>query len=92
MIVGPTILSNFDDKTKIERDAIINGTIVTPVNTPTFWVNESNVDFGDHSVILNGAVRTGNSSADVGKPLKLIYDNSLIIPVGGDIGIIETAK
>lgn len=92
VIVGPTILSNFDDKTKIERDAVINGTIVTPVNTPTFWVNESNVDFGDHSVILNGAVRTGNSSADVGKPLKLIYDNSLIIPVGGDIGIIETAK
>lgn len=92
IIVGPTIVTDFDEKSKIEQDAVLNGTFVTPVNTPTFIVDESNVDFGEHKVIINGAVRTGGTDAPVGRPLQLNYDASVIVPVGGDIGIIEAAK
>ena len=92
IIVGPTIVTDFDEKSKIEQDVVLNGTFVTPVNTPTFIVDESNVDFGEHKVIINGAVRTGGTDAPVGRPLQLNYDASVIVPVGGDIGIIEAAK
>lgn len=89
IIVGPTIVTDFDEKSKIEQDAVLNGTFVTPVNTPTFIVDESNVDFGEYKVIINGAVRTGGTDAPAGRPLQLNYDASVIVPAGGDIALLK---
>lgn len=92
MLIGPSITTNSSGRVKIESNPKVYGTFVTSKNTPTFQVIETNVDFGDHAVELEGAVRTGGTSAEVGKPLILKYNRNLTVPIGGDLGIIEPAR
>jgi len=89
IVVGPKITVDASQREKITNDVSLTGTFVTGANTPTFDVNENNVDFGSHSIKLQGSVRTGDKDATVGKPLILEYDKDKTIPIGGDIGIVE---
>lgn len=92
IVVGPKITIDGSNREKIKEDVSLTGTFVTGANTPTFEVNENNVDFGNHSIKLQGAIRTGDKDASVGKPLILEYNKDKTIPIGGDIGIVEIER